>query len=163
MSTTLYLLTPTVIGDAIRMVEPGAIGLMGANIGKRKILAGAIRIDSRPELDRDFWYKLDLEAETDPRFMAIGRGKAALSLREQMSTGLIVTQYPHLLLPEDPKYPGGVYKAKIAVGCSAWDSWFDEMVAWWLVEAIIARTKMTFNTRVVPAAGDFINDCLSAG
>ena len=59
----------------------------------------------------------------------------------KMNTGVLISQFPHLLRTGDIKYRGGVFFKGIASGASGIQSHLDEMVGVWVKSAIAAMAQ----------------------
>ena len=71
-------------------------------------------------------------------FNQIAMGKARLALRTGMDTASVIALHPELLKKGDAKYRGGVVTTDIGVAASGIQSYWDQMVARWVMDAIEA-------------------------
>jgi len=69
-----------------------------------------------------------------------------------MTTRGVVESAPHLLLPGDIQYAGGVYRQGIAVGFSGVEQDMDHAIAMFVLELLFGRMRMA--ARAVVADGE---------
>jgi hypothetical protein len=133
------------IEEAFRIVAPLIQQFLDSGVPKRKHLAIVVLCPEQGEpVFRRSFGNHD-EWEHDYEFYA--SAKARVSFKHKcMSRELSLT--PHLFSKDEVIYPGGVYHQGIVVAASGIESEYDEMVATWLVSAVVAVVQKRFSAFV---------------
>lgn len=84
--------------------------------------------------------------------------KAKLSWRTKLSSREVQESAPHLLAVGDTKWGGSVFRHGLAVGFSAVQAVYDEMIAGWTADTVIAmcRDLMTMPGGVMESDSSFL-------
>ncbi len=143
-----YLLTQTLVRDAVAMVGPSILEVLKLS---ERIPSGhlVVRCGDRMLFEQSF----GAVSEEDD-FKKIARSKAEIAEREKSTTREIMINAPWRYQTGDAPFPGGVFLEGIAVGFSGVENQYDEMFAWWAVHAIDASCRIAMLD--LPPGSDFI-------
>jgi hypothetical protein len=121
---------------AIAMVKPSIVMNMKLGVFKRECISICIL-----SLDGTVLHQEDIKLKKEEwthDFRSIALSKAEVSYRIKADSALLSARMPWKRKSGDTNYPGGKYYKGIAVGVSGVESWFDEMIANWVISAIVA-------------------------
>lgn len=98
-----------------------------------------------PAADVLFMDTLNEEAVDKLKYTTIALAKAAVSAKTGQPSRIVQQEMPHLYQEGDTKWGGSVVRNGLIVSFSGVQAVFDEMVAGWMADAIIAlcRHEMT--------------------
>ena len=139
-----HLLTREVAQRAVEFTLPAVQRLIETKVLKRGDLHIVIAQPFVPDnVKESFWYKKGILYEHslgDPEkwkypFKKIARSKCYLSWRYGMPTQLLQVRAPHLLGSDSTIYYGSAVSDGLAVACSGVQSYFDQMISGWVLEA----------------------------
>lgn len=142
---------------AVEIVLPSILEAMRNEMVSRKALAIEF-LDPRCK-EPTTLYAVQIHLDSDEtldttRFADIAHRKALLSHRTHMDTAKVIQKCPHLLLPDDPPYEGGVYlDSGLVVATSAFKAYHDHMFSTMLGAAYIAQYKEMMANEV---HGDYV-------
>lgn len=138
------LLTRELVQNAFHLALPAIMALLERDESwiRRSALHVVVMVEGSTGEEPELLHAEDMgnlpHHEWSLPYDQIAVSKAKLALRVKMDTGVVITLHPELLKQGDAKYRGGVYRHGIAVAASGMQSYWDQMVARWLLDAIEA-------------------------
>lgn len=140
---------------AVDLVRPAIEAAMKAGLLKRQILVIDVADPTTGEKMYSFVVCLK-NNEGQQRFEVLARKKCELAHQTGMDTAKVVGKCPHLLAENDVKYPGGVNRDGIIVGCSGVEAYYDQMFAGMVAEAIKAICISIVQNEILPSDSDLV-------
>lgn len=132
---TSYYLDEKLAERAVDLVLMGALAALKLHVFKRESLAICVL-----DLNGDLLFSKDIKGKDwgDHDFSAIALSKAEVAYKNKKDSVLVDCHTPWNAEEGETPYQGGAYYKGLAVGVSGVESYFDQMIAKWIIAAISA-------------------------
>lgn len=128
-----YFLDAKLAKKAVEIVMPAIKIAMKRGLIKRKCLSICIL---NPKNGEELYEENIKIEDWEHDFGEIARSKARISYREKVDTVIVRERRTCSFEKGDTIYQGGVYFRGYVVGVSGVESWYDEMIAYWVATTL---------------------------
>lgn len=133
-------ITPELCAEAWRLIEPSLEAACANGAFNKPHVGFALLNPAAPDGPPLFTAVVGDGLE----FVTYAEAKARVALRTGYDTTTMRDLMPHLYQPGDIKWPGGVLRDGLAMGCSGIQGEYDQMVCEWFASTVKALARLGF-------------------